>query len=119
MGIVLLEATDTGQARERATQFITVQDTKVSETDGEFTVRAISNTKHHTVTRAVHGLERVLFLLHVEAEHVFLVIDPVSRRFPQLDVVDVGCHDLGETALVILRLGKCQEARRMHTTFIP
>jgi hypothetical protein len=50
--------------------------------------------EHEAVTRAVHRLEAVLFLLDVEGKHVLLVVGGVARGLPQVEIVDVGRDDL-------------------------
>jgi hypothetical protein len=39
---------------------------------------------------AVHGLEAILLLLHIKAEHVVPVMVGVTAGLPQVEVVDVG-----------------------------
>jgi hypothetical protein len=50
--------------------------------------------EHEAVARAVHGLEAKLLALHVEQEHVVLVVGGVARGDPQVQVVHVGRHHL-------------------------
>lgn len=56
------------------------------------------------VTRAVHGLESKLLLLDFEGEHVLLVMCPMAGGLPQICLVHVGGHDLGESSLAIFCL---------------
>lgn len=104
VSIVLLETTDTGQTAEGSRGFVTVKDTEIGETEGELTVRTLTNTEHQAVSRAVHGLESKGILLNGERKHVLLVVLPMSRSVPQLDVVHVGRHNLSVSALVVLAL---------------
>lgn len=104
VSIVLLETTDTGQTAEGSRGFVTVKDTEIGETERELTVRTLTNTEHQAVSRTVHGLESKGILLNGEREHVLLVVLPMSRSVPQLDVIHIGRHDLSVPALVILAL---------------
>ena len=56
------------------------------------------------VSGAVHGLERVGLLLHLEGEHVLTVVLPVARGLPELAVVDVGRDYFLEAPLLVLTL---------------
>lgn len=56
------------------------------------------------MSRAVHGFEGKGLLLNLEREHVLAVVLPVAWGLPQFAVVDVGCHHLLETPLLVLTL---------------
>ena len=58
------------------------------------TVVPDSVVKDEAMSRAVHGFEPELLLLHLKAEHVIGVKVPVTRGLPQLGVVHVWGHDL-------------------------
>jgi len=94
VGVVLLEATDSGETGESTRSLVTVEDTKVGNSHGQFSVTALTVREEQTVTRAVHGLQSPLVLLNLEGEHVILVMLPVARLLPQGRVVHVGRHDL-------------------------
>ena len=110
MGIVLLETADTGQTAQGTRSLVTVENTEIGKAERQLTVRTLTDTKHQAVSRAVHGLESKSILLNIEREHVLLVVLPVSRGVPQLDVVHVGGHDLGVSALVVFALDKVHES---------
>lgn len=109
VSIVLLETADTGQTTEGSRSLITVKDTEIGKAKRKLTVRTLTDTEHQAVSRAVHGLESKGIFLNGEREHVLLVILPMSRSVPQLDVIHVGRHDLSVAALVVLALDKVHE----------
>ena len=76
--VILLEAAHTSQTSQGTVSLITMQDTKVSESDGQVAVRTGSVVKHQAVTRTVHGLECKVLVVYFEVEHVVLVLGPVS-----------------------------------------
>lgn len=94
MGVVLLESSDPGKARESAVNFVSVQHSKISVSDGEVSPGPESGVEHETVSWAVHGLEPELSVLEVDDEHVFLVLFPVSGDYPELTIVHIGTDDL-------------------------
>lgn len=61
------------------------------------------------MTRAVHRLESKLLFVNLELEHVFGIVLPVTRSFPEVGVEDIGRSDLGETTLEIFVLDKCHQ----------
>lgn len=56
------------------------------------------------MSRAVHGLQSELLLLHLEGEHVVAVVLPVARGHPQPAVEDVWGDHLLESSLPIFTL---------------
>lgn len=102
MGIVLLELPHTGQSAQCAGRFITVQNTKVRNSQRELSVAPLAVAEEHEMARAVHGLESPFPLLHVEFEHIILVMRPVTRSFPDADVVHVGSLNFLVAALAVL-----------------
>jgi len=89
MSIVLLELAHTSQTSESTRSFVTVKNTKISNSPWQVSVGAIPVTEHETVARAVHWLESKLLLLNLEFEHVLSIVLIVTRGLPQLDVVHV------------------------------
>ena len=64
------------------------------------------------MSRAVHGLQSKLLLLHLEGEHVLAVVLPVARGHPQAAVVDVwGDHLLESSFPIFTLLGNKQNTR--------
>lgn len=62
------------------------------------------------MSRAIHGLESVRFLLDFKAEHVFSIMVPVTGGLPQLRVVDVWGNNLLEASLPVLFPDKFNKA---------
>ena len=114
MGIVLLEAAHARQARQGAGEFVAVQHAKVGHADRQLPVRARAHVEHDAMAGAVHRLHRVLGALHVKAEHVFLVVLPMARALPELDVVDVGRDDLAEATRPVLLLDAPGWEKKKH-----
>ena len=61
-----------------------------------------SVVENQAVTRAIHGLQTKLLLFHVDLEHVFRVVIPMTGRLPQLGIVNVGRDDFLETPFPVL-----------------
>ena len=87
--VILDETPHTGEARKSATRLVSVQDTKLGESERQLLVRSFSSIEDETVSGAVHWLDGELVLLHLELEHVLGVVLPVSGRLPQLRVEQV------------------------------
>lgn len=102
VGIILLELADTGKSAESAGGLVTVQDTKIRDSQRKLTITTVTVTKEHEVTRAVHGLQRPLSLLDVQLEHVVLVVRPVAGSLPDTNIIHVGGLDLLVATLAIL-----------------
>jgi hypothetical protein len=62
------------------------------------------------VSRAIHGLESVSFLLDLKAEHVIGIMFPMAGGLPQLGVVNVWGDDLFEASLPVLFSQKFHKA---------
>ncbi len=65
--------------------------TEVGEPPGKLSERTLTSRKHKTMPRAVHGLHSEFLALHVEEEHVVLVVRSVARCLPQLVELCVLC----------------------------
>ena len=76
--VVLHEAAHAREAGERARRLVAVEDAELGHADRQLLVRAVARVEDEAVARAVHRLERPLFLLDVEREHVVLVVLPVA-----------------------------------------
>lgn len=88
--VVLNESPDSGKTGQSAARLVSVQHTKLGETERQLSVAAFSAVENDTMTGAVHWLEREIVLVHLELEHVLGVVLPMSRRLPQLRVENVG-----------------------------
>lgn len=110
VGVVLLEAADAGQASEGTRELVTMEDTKVGETDGQLTVGALAGAENQAVTGAVHGLDGPILVLALEGKHTLLVVLPVTRGTPQVNVVNVGGDDLLEATAAVLGADELLEA---------
>ena len=66
---------------------------KFAVTQRQIAVAFYALLKNKNVPRAIHGLERIVPLLRLRSEHVFAVLIPVPRFFPQGFVNDLGAFD--------------------------
>ena len=90
MCVILGEAAHTQQPMERPGGFIAVYLAKLCQLDRQIPVGLDPLIIDQHVTGAVHRLERVFaIILRFCLEHVFAVVLPVTRRFPQTPVHDV------------------------------
>lgn len=63
MGIILLEATHTGQAVERTRELVAVQHAEICKAQRQLAPTAATRLEHNAVAGAVHGLEGILVTL--------------------------------------------------------
>ena len=118
--IVLLEASHPRQPSQGAAELISVQDSEVGELDRQLLVRVGFVLENQAVPWAVHGLQslRLAWSTAVAAltrsvrvfqkVQVVLVVLVMARGLPQVDVVEIGRHDLLEASLAVL------EAHELH-----
>lgn len=92
VGIILLEAPDTGESMEGTGVLVAVQRSKVREANRQLPIRPFLVRKHYAVRRTVHGLEAKVRLFHVDKEHVLLVMVGVSTGAPQVYIKHVGSY---------------------------
>lgn len=119
MGVILLETTDTSQARESSREFVTMKNTKISETNRKLTVTSFLVAKHQTMAGTIHRLQGKLFLVNLETKHVFLVLLSVAGLIPELQVEHVGCNDFGEPSVGVLGLVTNSKQAKREQTFHP
>ena len=110
VSIILLETTDTGESSEGTRELVAVEHSEIGPANGKVTVRAVGASEHDTVAGTVHGLESELGLLHLEDEHVLLVVLVVTRGLPEINVEHVGGHNLLETTLLVLSTDERDES---------
>ena len=103
VSIVLLELTDTSKTTQSTRSFITVQNTKVCDSQRKLSVTALPVSEEHKVSRAVHRLESPLPLLNIELEHVVLIVGPVTGCLPDTDIVHVRGLDLLVATFTVFR----------------
>lgn len=87
VGVVLHELTDAGKARERAGEFVSMEDLTFGDAQGEFAVAMFMLLEEEHGIWAIHGLEAHGFFIDVEFEHSVLVMIPVSACFIEFSVV--------------------------------
>lgn len=104
MSIILLEPSDPRQSTQSTTSFVPMQNTEIGHPDRQFSVRSIPRSEDESVGRAVHGFESECLLFDIEFEHVFGVVLPVTRSFPEFRVEHVGSDDFLVVAATVLRL---------------
>jgi hypothetical protein len=87
--VILNKTSHSAETRQSTASLVSVEDTELGKSEWQLLVGPFSGVEDETVARAVHGLDGELLLLHLELEHVFRVVLPVSGRLPQLGVEQV------------------------------
>jgi hypothetical protein len=87
--IILDESPDSGQTTQGSACLVSVQDTKLGETERKLFVTPFSGVENESVTGTVHWLDGELLLIDLKLEHVFRVVLPVARGLPEFRVEDV------------------------------
>jgi hypothetical protein len=80
--IVLDKSPDSGQTTQGSACLVSVQDTKLGETERKLFVTPFSGVENESVTGTVHWLDSKFLLIDLELEHVFRVVLPVARGLP-------------------------------------
>jgi len=93
MRIILHKPSHSRQAGQRATRLVPVDDTKLRHTNWQLLITSITRVEDEAVARTVHRLERPFLFLNVEDKHIFFVVLPVPRGFPQFGIIHVGGDD--------------------------
>ena len=101
VGVVLVKAAHAEQAVQGAAQLVAVHQANLAGADGQLAVGVRLGGVHQHATRAVHGLNAVLFVVDDGGVHVVLVVVPVARGLPQLLVHDERRGDLHVAGLVV------------------
>lgn len=73
MGIILLESPNPGQTRKGSGQFVSVQSTKISKSNREFSKRSEMFSKHKAMTRTIHGFHSKALIFYFEHKHILFV----------------------------------------------
>jgi hypothetical protein len=99
VGVVLLEAADSGKPGERPTDLISMEHTEICESDGQLLVGMSLVFENQAMSRAIHGLQSeslpmrlgtmlmaticiLAMLMSFNHEQIFLVVFVVSRNLP-------------------------------------
>lgn len=98
----MLETSNSGETREGTVDFVSVKDTKVSISQGKISVRSLNRIEHKTVSRTVHRLESVFFIIILEKEHIFFILVPMTRDFPKLGIEEVRSNNLRVSSNFVL-----------------
>lgn len=101
VSVVLVKAAHAEQAVQGAAQLVTVHQANLAGADGQLAVGVRLGGVHQHATRAIHGLNAVLFVVDDGGVHVVLVVVPVARGLPQLLVHDERRGDLHVAGLVV------------------
>jgi len=111
VGVILLEAANSGKPGERATNLIPMQHTEISESDRHFLVGMSLVFENQAMPRAIHGLQPeslsmrlgamlmaticiLAMIMSFNHEEIFLVVFVVSRNLPQVNVEHIRCDNL-------------------------
>jgi hypothetical protein len=68
-----------------------MNDAEIGNPPRKFSIASFAMPKEQAVPRAVHWLEAIFILLHLERKHVFLVVLPMPTSFPKFRVIHVWC----------------------------
>ena len=79
-----------------------MQDSKISHSDRQVSVGSLDHVEHNTISRTIHRFETMLFVVILNEEDVFTVLEVMSTRFPELRAVDVWRKDFTVTSDSIL-----------------
>ena len=101
VGVVLVKAAHAEQAVQGAAQLVAVHQANLAGANGQLAVGVRLGGVHQHATRAVHGLNAVLFVVDNGGVHVVLVVVPVARGLPQLLVHDERRGNLHVAGLVV------------------
>ena len=101
MRVVLGEGTHPGQAGKHARLLETMQPAEVGKANRQIAVGIFARGEQIAMTRTVHRLHAVLAVVHVHQEHIVMERLVVSRRLPQIGLVDQRRHHLGVTVAAV------------------
>lgn len=101
VGIILGKAADTEQTMKGTGQFMTVNKTQFTDTQRQVTVGMGLTVIDQHATGAVHRFDGIIFAVNLREVHIFLIVIPVTARFPKLAVHD---HRRGNFIIVILAM---------------
>ena len=82
VGVVLVKAAHAEQAVQGAAQLVAVHQANLAGANGQLAIGVRLGGVHQHATRAVHGLNAVLFVVDDGGVHVVLVVVPVARGLP-------------------------------------
>ena len=102
VGIVLRERAHAHQPVERARKLVTVNKPQLSPAQRQFAIAVQTFVVEQNAARAVHWLDGVWRFVDLREVHVFLVMIPVARAFPQRAVHDQRRADLTVASLIVL-----------------
>lgn len=89
MCIILTEPSNPSQAWQRSRNFISMQNTKISKTNWQFTIRSQLIFEHEAVTRTVHWLHSESRIFNLKHEKILLVLVIMSWSFPEFQIESI------------------------------
>lgn len=89
MRIILHESSHSREARQSTGCLVAVNDTELRHPDWQLLIASVATVEDKTVSRTVHRFQRPFLLLHIEREHVIIIILPVTRSLPEFTVEHV------------------------------
>mmetsp|Transcript_9657 Transcript_9657/g.17055 ORF Transcript_9657/g.17055 Transcript_9657/m.17055 type:complete len:222 (+) Transcript_9657:1464-2129(+) len=102
MCIILLESPHARKTGQGAAVLISVQHSKVCQSQRQVTVGPRTILEHETVTWAVHGLQTKQLFFNLKMKHVVFVVVCMSAGDPEIKVEHVGCDHLIVLILPVL-----------------
>lgn len=89
MSIILNETANTSQSGKSTREFVTMEDTKLGESQRQVTIRSNLVIKHNTMARAIHWLHSKALTLNLPCKHIFFICGIMARSLPQIEVENV------------------------------
>ena len=87
-----------------------MQDSEVSKSHREFSVRSDGAVEHEAMSGAVHWLHAETLILHLKQVHIVLVVLVMAGGLPEFEVEHVGTDDLLVTSYSVFFSHKFEEA---------
>ena len=94
VGVILCKLTNAEQAVKRTFKLVTVIKTCLCQFKRQITIRTRFVHIYQTSTRTVHRLNGKIFFVNFCGVHIFFVVIPVTRSFPQFTRKDNRCLNL-------------------------
>ena len=82
MRIILCEITHAHQAVKRTGKLMAMDQSKFTHAQWQITIAVLMRTIDKNTPRAVHWLNRIIFLINLGKIHIFLVMIPMPGLFP-------------------------------------
>ena len=93
MCIILREIADTEQAVKLTGFLMTMHETELTKAQRQITIAVLMRLINQHAARAVHRLDRIIFIVNLREVHVLRIMSPMTGLFPKFAVHDHRGHD--------------------------